>query len=399
MPQPVASAARKTLKPSRNNSAKPIRALIDAIEETPVDLYGTKRSRLLRRLVHIILAKHADANGSNAFPSISRIAYLCLASERATQDAINHLITVGLVRKLDGMHDTFGTRRYELVAPPADVVEREKDRRWETLKRKRETTRARVARWRSRQSAGSDLTAGESVTLTAGQSVTVTADSVACNGRLKIGNGKLEDCNGGLVRSVTEATVAVDRPCTVLLDRPPIPSSIPAGIAATADIGADDDVAVADGALARTAEKPVAMPEQVFDVASFLVKQRQAWSECCNHFSKHPISHKLQEHRLPFRATEKHLAASVAAAQRYGVDDYLAALSTWGRFWKSMEEDTVLSIEEITGERKYVQWTLRAFLEKSLDQLVDFVREQRAAAAGGADEEDEGVVDKELVAA
>jgi hypothetical protein len=206
-----------------NPRGKPIRALLDAIEKTPTGLYGQGRARWLRRLVHITLAKHADADGSNIYASLARIAYLCLASERSVQEALSHLIAVGLVRKLDKRHEFLGTTQYQLLPPSADAVEQAAGERQESLRRKQEATRERVARWRSKQAAKL-VTEDQSVTVTEGESVTEAQPADSCNGSSEMRNGSLATGNGSWERSVTEAASSVDRPSTVLLDRPSQPS-------------------------------------------------------------------------------------------------------------------------------------------------------------------------------
>jgi hypothetical protein len=374
--------AGRTAKSANLSSSRPIRALIDAIEDTPIEMYGMKRSRHLRRLAHIVLAKHADANGTNAFPSIARLAYLCLASERATQDAINHLVSVGLVRRLDDSNEVFGTRCYELVALPADVVARERDRRWETLKRKREATSARVSRWRSRYRPAQDVTEEPGITVTeATVAVTdqdVTADCNACNGRLDGAvTADSDACNGKLGGYVTEATVAVYRPTDGY--RPKSPSTTtPAGSGqATGDGTAVDDAAVSQNPFTS---KPTGTASEgsSFDREAFLVKQRDLWNDQCFN---------------TFRCTAKHLDASVEAATRYGVADYLAALQFWAD--ELEEADTTLSIDPTTKRVTRFQWPLHAFLTKSLPYCIEQVRKPHVTEP----EDNEEMEVEEVVAA
>ena len=79
-------------------SASSIRAVIDTLEKIPASRFGPGRARILRKLVLVSIAKHADADGSNAEPSTATLARICLVGERAIREIVEWLKEEKLLR-------------------------------------------------------------------------------------------------------------------------------------------------------------------------------------------------------------------------------------------------------------------------------------------------------------
>jgi hypothetical protein len=68
---------------------------VDAI---PQECFGTGRGKLLRKLVLIAIAKSADRDGTNAYPSMETIAHRCMVTVEAVRKTINWLAEHGLLK-------------------------------------------------------------------------------------------------------------------------------------------------------------------------------------------------------------------------------------------------------------------------------------------------------------
>jgi hypothetical protein len=91
--------------------------LIDAI---PPERFGKERARVVRKLVLLAIAKFADPDGSNAWPSRETIAHCCLISREAVRQTINWLADHGLlkVESKAGRSGRHGApNRYSILLP------------------------------------------------------------------------------------------------------------------------------------------------------------------------------------------------------------------------------------------------------------------------------------------
>ena len=69
--------------------------LVDAI---PPDLFGKERARIVRKMVLLTIAKFADPDGTNAWPSRETIAHCCLISRESVRKILVWLVAHGLLR-------------------------------------------------------------------------------------------------------------------------------------------------------------------------------------------------------------------------------------------------------------------------------------------------------------
>jgi hypothetical protein len=99
-------------------SGKSIRALIDTLVEIPASEFGHGRARILRKFVLVAIAKHANADGSNAMPSTATLARICLVTDRAIRQTVEWLKEHGLlyIEYKAGRH---GCNRYTIRFPDA----------------------------------------------------------------------------------------------------------------------------------------------------------------------------------------------------------------------------------------------------------------------------------------
>jgi hypothetical protein len=158
-----------------------IKAIADVIENLPPEVYPKGHARFLHRLVHIVLAKHANPDGTSIYPSQLTLARECAGmSEYRLRQVLSSLEKQLLIRKLPDKHPVFGTNQYVLLFPSPEEIEAAVQSANSVTSQKKETARKRVARWRKRQKE-------ESVTQHSGVTVTqqnrVTEDG--CNATLE----------------------------------------------------------------------------------------------------------------------------------------------------------------------------------------------------------------------
>jgi hypothetical protein len=210
-----------TTHPSASRTPHPIRAFID-VADLPSSLYGKGQARLTRRLVHLMLAKHADPDGTSIYPSQQTLAEECGGLTQYTLgQVIKWLESHNLVRRLPDLHPKRGTIQYELLWPKAPEVEAGKKQAADRLTSRREATRKRTEQWRSRKRHSQTVT--QTISVTSGdsdanlqRSVTLPGDAVtlACDAVTLAGDA-------------CDAENPAFSASTVLLDRPITPSLLP----------------------------------------------------------------------------------------------------------------------------------------------------------------------------
>lgn len=131
---PKLTRKRPSAKPGKQtkDATKPIRAVIDVIGGTrgqsgelqsriPRHYFGTDKARILRKLVLVAIAASANADGSDAWPSLQTLAERCLVSVRAVQDIVDWLEERGLILRESKAVPVPGkkthTNRYHIVFP------------------------------------------------------------------------------------------------------------------------------------------------------------------------------------------------------------------------------------------------------------------------------------------
>jgi hypothetical protein len=198
-----------------------LRAFLD-VADLPSALYGRGQAKITRRLVHLILAKHANPDGTAIYPSKQTLGEECAGlTEHTLGQAIGWLEGEKLVRRLPDLHPRLGTIQYELMWPEAHLLAAGKKQAEDRDAAKREATRRRTEKWRSVKkrgervtktvsvtSGGRDANLSRSVTLD-GDAVTLGRDAVTLDG------------------DACDAENPAFSPSTVLLDRPIRPSPIP----------------------------------------------------------------------------------------------------------------------------------------------------------------------------
>ncbi len=102
------------------DKAKSIRALIDTLEKIPAERFGTGRARILRKLVLVAIAKYADADGTNAMPSVESLAKVCLVTKRAIYPVLEWFQAQGVL-DIDYKAGRHGCNRYAIQFEPATV--------------------------------------------------------------------------------------------------------------------------------------------------------------------------------------------------------------------------------------------------------------------------------------
>jgi hypothetical protein len=127
-------------------SDKPIRALIDILENVPNSWYG-KRARLAQHSVLVAMAKYANADGKNMWASLATIAYAARVSTRIAQRAIDHFLGSNRLKERPEPSQ-YGTKVYDLILPTAEDSKEAKLERAQIVEKEREGARARVARFR-----------------------------------------------------------------------------------------------------------------------------------------------------------------------------------------------------------------------------------------------------------
>ena len=95
--------------------------LVDAI---PPERFGKSKARILRKLVLLAIAKSANPDGSNAYPSRDTIAHRCLVSDRAVDSVIKWAVAEGLLgvqskaKRISVRGRTILINLYEIIFPP-----------------------------------------------------------------------------------------------------------------------------------------------------------------------------------------------------------------------------------------------------------------------------------------
>jgi hypothetical protein len=314
-----------------SNPTAAIKALQHVIDRLPAEVYGTGHARFLRRLVHIVLAKHANPDGTSIYVGQSVITKKCAGvSEYALEQAIDWLKDHGLLKQLAERHPVFLTNQYELVFPDSEVLAQAEQREQKKIQSKREKNRSKVARWRSRQKMEREaVTQAKKVTVTQQNEVT----SGDCNPTIDPSVTQHFESVTQLLSSVTQLNRVSNRenppisPITDLpssLDRPLTPTTTPVSNA--------DDV----DAETRSLSKGKA-DRQVMDEIVAL----------------------LQEWGCSAESTAAHRKQAEQAAQEYGLALFLSAFA----FWLAKEGSDIRRVyDEQQGCGVDRKWVLQHFL-------------------------------------
>ena len=188
---------------SRNSAPNntTLRAILDVIEKIPPSFYGQGKGRTLRRLVHIVLAKHANPDGTSIFPSQHTLCRECAGiSDRGLRKVLDWLEENNLIRKRPDVHPVYATNQYELIFPTSDRLTEAEQREKDRESAERATTRSRVSSWRAKQRAYRAETEQRAVTVTEQTSVT----DERCNGTQRQPVTEHRDIGNGTVERVTE---------------------------------------------------------------------------------------------------------------------------------------------------------------------------------------------------
>jgi hypothetical protein len=92
----------------------------DLVNAIPSRYFGKQRARILRKLVLLAIAKNANADGANAWPSLETIACRCLVTTEAVRKAMRWLVKRRLlkVESKGAPTSKFGrTNRYTILFP------------------------------------------------------------------------------------------------------------------------------------------------------------------------------------------------------------------------------------------------------------------------------------------
>jgi hypothetical protein len=106
------------VKPTESNSSqsdklKPIRAMRDVMDSIPEARFGEGEAKRLRKSVLLAIAMSADPDGSNAYPSLGKIASRCLCTEKAVRNVINWWIREKILH-VAYKASPLGTNRYTI---------------------------------------------------------------------------------------------------------------------------------------------------------------------------------------------------------------------------------------------------------------------------------------------
>lgn len=315
---------------STSRTPPSLRALLEVVS-LPSSLYGQGQAKITRRLVHVMLAKHANPDGTSIHPSKQTLLEECAGlTEYTLGETIKWLGEQKLVRRLPELHPRFGTIQYELLWPDPDEVAKGKEEATDRRTSKQEATRKRTAKWRSRKKQAGTVTQTVSVTFPDGdanlqRSVTLDGDAVTLG------------CDAvTLDGDACDAENPAFSPSTVLLDRPQDRPTSPV-----------QDEPVDDDGYALSSESN-SLGQDSTPRDEFLAKQSSLVLGCAGNN----------------RATRSHIDRSWSVAQSIGPDTYLAILETWGR---QHQEELVVSIDShpVTGRvvRTERSWPLQTFLD------------------------------------
>jgi hypothetical protein len=340
-----------TAPTKRSTKPSTAKAMFD-VAAIPSSFYGAGRARHIRKLVHMMLANHANPDGTSIFPSLDTLAEECggLSTYALRQhlDWLEH--KAQLIVTLPGKHPVFSTNQYELRMPPPDAIEQGKQQHQGRVAAKRRSTRERTARWRQKlKSERESVTQESSVTsrpvtqlpaigdATLEGSVTQLPDVGDATSRI----GDIEN------RAFSASTVLIpsenNRPITVINTNP---------ISSSANLA--KPVAGDGGTLPSSMSSDQGEPVSGCTDAereAFLIAQVEILHENgCDNATK---------------ATKAHLEQAWAAAQKYGVDTYLGTLRLW--LDEFLDEETRLSetADPITGKVRITRksWPLKTFLD------------------------------------
>jgi hypothetical protein len=200
-------------------SDKPIRALIDILENVPNSWYG-KRARLAQHSVLVAMAKYANADGKNVWASLATIAYAARVSTRTAQRAIDHFLETNRLKERPEP-SSYGTKVYDLVLPTIEDAKDAKLERAGIVEKEREGARVRVARFRQKA-----LGNGQSCVT---EQADVTDTGALCNGQ----SGVSVTDSGALCNAQLAVDLSFDRPhyrprereATIAASRQPIETS------------------------------------------------------------------------------------------------------------------------------------------------------------------------------
>jgi hypothetical protein len=148
-------------------------ALIAILENVPSRWYKGKREqghtsaqlKGIRRCVHIMLAKHAQRDGTNMWASVARIAHYAKVSVSVASEAIQFFVETGRLKPRG--ESEYETVIYDLVLPTPEEAKEAQREREAALEDSRASARLRKARSRAAAKAkGGTVTPARSVTQT-----------------------------------------------------------------------------------------------------------------------------------------------------------------------------------------------------------------------------------------
>lgn len=354
-----------SLKQSR---VKAIRSLIDVIEHIPPEVYGKTKARILRRLVHIVMAKFANADGTHVYASLSTIAYLCLVSERAVQDVVKWLVENGLL-KYQGKALFVQTNEYDLIFPTQEEMRDVVASRRRYIEEQREKTRRRVRNWRDRQQSSQGDGAAVTELGVTEQSPTCDGDDPAvtvterlttvAEGSLAV-TAELSPCNGN--------GSSVDRPSDRLYrdNRPTTPSASPSSAVVhepASATGVGDDVVY--DALDKSTAPPLPVSETRYHPAiqtSHKLDRLHFMGEVQKIWQRH-----VQSYLHTFAANAAHADAAFTLANEYGQSLFLIAWENWllkgfGDLLVIIGKEEDPKTGRVLDRKKWRAWPLHYFI-------------------------------------
>jgi hypothetical protein len=84
------------------------------------------RMKPLTKYVGMVLAQYANTDGTNAFPSVAKLARVTCLSERSVRNALTELRALGLIKRVQkgGLRGTQAYPDVHCLVIPADLLER-----------------------------------------------------------------------------------------------------------------------------------------------------------------------------------------------------------------------------------------------------------------------------------
>ena len=84
------------------------------------------RLRPLTKYVGMVLAQYANSDGTNAFPSVAKLARVTGLSERSVRNALSDMRSTGLIKRVQkgGLRGTQAIPDVHCLVIPADLLER-----------------------------------------------------------------------------------------------------------------------------------------------------------------------------------------------------------------------------------------------------------------------------------